>query len=155
MVNINIHLFLICMSFCTFFCFWTFCPFETSLCLSFWIFIQAPLSIVSFCVRDVFNFPLTNGEELRKSCTNMVQYFVLIHIAFLGDFDSYFPFGFQFLAWDHLYIIYYLSYFLSISLLVSPPKTFYMWDGWSLEIVFQTLWPWVILQGLSRTSMCS
>ena len=27
-------------------------------------FIQAPLSIVSFCVRDVFSFQLTDGEEL-------------------------------------------------------------------------------------------
>ena len=26
--------------------------------------VQAPLSIVSFCVRDVFNFQLTDGEEL-------------------------------------------------------------------------------------------
>ena len=27
-------------------------------------FIQAPLSIVSFCVRDLFNFQLTSEEEL-------------------------------------------------------------------------------------------
>ena len=43
-----------------------FCPFESSSCLSFWIFIQAPLSIVSFCVRDAFNFQLTDGEEIWK-----------------------------------------------------------------------------------------
>ena len=45
-------------------CLWTFCPLESSSCLSFWIFIQAPLSIVSFCVRDVFNLQLTDREEL-------------------------------------------------------------------------------------------
>ena len=63
--------------------------------LNFFIIIQAPLSIVSFCVRDVFNFQLTDGEEIWQFCTHMVQYFVLIHIAFLGDFfDSHLPFGF-------------------------------------------------------------
>ena len=88
-------------------CFWTFFSFlSPPTCLSFWIFIQAPLSIVSFCVRYVFNFHLTDGEELWQFCTHMVQYFILIHIAFLGYFDSYLPFGFQFLAWDHLNIIY-------------------------------------------------
>ena len=30
-------------------------------------FIQALLSIVSFCVRDVFNFQLTNREELSSN----------------------------------------------------------------------------------------
>ena len=130
MVNRNIRLFLIPMPFCTFFVildlfsFWVLLmPF----CLNF--FIQDPLSIVSFCVRDVFNFQLTNREEIWKFCTHMVQYFVLIHIAFLGYFDSYFPFGFQFLAWDHLYIIYCLPCFLSMGLLLSPPKKFLMWKG--------------------------
>ena len=28
------------------------------------VYIQAPLSIVSFCVRDAFNFQLTDGEKL-------------------------------------------------------------------------------------------
>ena len=31
-------------------------------------FIQAPLSIVSFCVRDVFNFQLIDGEEILAFC---------------------------------------------------------------------------------------
>ena len=107
-----------------------FCPFWVLLhAFLFEFFIQDPLSIVSFCVRDVFNFHLTDGEELWQSCTNMVQYFVLIHITFLGDFDSYLPFGFQFLAWDHLNIIYCLPCFLSMGILRSPPKTFLMWDG--------------------------
>ena len=48
------------------------------------LFIQAPLSIVSFCVRDVFNFHLMDGEELLAICTHMIQYFVSINIAFLG-----------------------------------------------------------------------
>ena len=47
-------------------------------------FIQAVLSIVSFCVRDAFNFQLTKGEELLEICTHMIQYFVSINIAFLG-----------------------------------------------------------------------
>ena len=47
-------------------------------------FIQALLSIVSFCVRDAFNFQLTDGEELLAICTHMIQYFVSINIAFLG-----------------------------------------------------------------------
>ena len=78
-----------------------------------------------FCVRDVFNFQLTDGEEIWQFCTHMVHYFVSIHIAFLGDFDSYLPFAFQLLAWDHLYIIYCLPCFLSMGLLLSPPKTFF------------------------------
>ena len=126
MVNKNIRLFLIPMPFCTFVLFLLLSSFESSFMPSFWIFlIQAPLSIVSFCVRDVSNFQLTDGEEIWQSCTNMVHYFVLIHIASLGDFDSYFPFGFQFLAWDHLNIIYCLPCFLSMGLLLSPPKTFF------------------------------
>ena len=83
-----------------------FCPLlSPHACLLFEILIQAPLSIVSFCVRDVFNFQLTDGEELLE-----IQYLygstsVLIHNAFIGAFDSYLPFGIQLLAWDHLYII--------------------------------------------------
>src|SRR5882757_6692422 len=125
MVNRNIHLFLIPMPFCAFLCFWTFVLYFESSCMPFFlnVFIQAPLSIVSFCVRDLFNFQLTNREELWQFCTHLVQYFVLIHISFLGVFDSYFPFSFQFLAWDHLYIIYCLPCFLSICLLLSLPRT--------------------------------
>ena len=71
-------------------------------------------------------------------------------IAFLGYFDSFFPFVFQFLEWDILNIIYCLPCFLSMGLLLSPPKKILMWDRWSLEIVFQTFWSWVILQGLRQ-----
>ena len=82
MVNINIRLFLIPMPFCTFVL-----SFESSLFAFFLKFlIQASLSIVSFCVRYVFNFQLTDGEELWQFCTHLVQYFNLIHIAFLGYF---------------------------------------------------------------------
>ena len=35
----------------------------------------------------------------------------LIYNAFIGDFDSYLPFGIHFLAWDHLYLIYCLPCF--------------------------------------------
>ena len=117
MVNRNIPLFLIPMPFYTFCAFLDFCPLHMSphTFLSFWIFIQDPLSIVSFCVRDVFNFQLTDGEDLWQFCTHMVQYFVLIHIAFLGDFFTLIClFGFQILAWDNLYIIYFLPCVLSM-----------------------------------------
>ena len=122
MVNRNIHLFLIPMTFCTFFLL-DFCPFlSPPACLLSEIFIQAPLSIVSFCVRDVFNFQLTDGEELLAI---LYSYDLVlcsdIHF-FLGSFDSSQPFGFQFLAWDHLYIIYCLPCFLSMGLLLSPPR---------------------------------
>ena len=126
MVNINIHLFLFLMPFCTFLCFWTFVLFILVLLHAFLseIFIQALLSIVSFCVRDVFKFQLTDGEELWKFGTYMFQYFVLIHNAFIGVFYSYLPFGFQFLTWDHLYIIYCLPCFLPVGILLSLPRTF-------------------------------
>ena len=53
-------------------------------------FIRAPLSIVSFCVRDVFNFQLMDGEEsFGKFCTYMIQYFALIDIVSFRIFDSY------------------------------------------------------------------
>ena len=93
MVNRNIHLFLISMPFCTFCGFGLF-SFHLSPPHAFLseFFIQAPLSIVSFCVRDVFNFQLTDREELWQLFTHMVQYFVLIHIAFLGDFLLLFSF---------------------------------------------------------------
>ena len=58
-------------------------------------YIQALLSIVSFCVKDVFNFHLTDEEELRQFGTYMAQYFVLIHNAFIGVFDSYLPLDFN------------------------------------------------------------
>ena len=76
--------------------FWCFCPF-----VLFWVplhafflkfLIQVPLSIVSFCVKDIFIFHLMDGEELWKSCTNMVQYFALIHISFLRIFWLLFSF---------------------------------------------------------------
>ena len=47
-------------------------------------FIQALLSIVSFCVRGAFNVQLTEEEELSAICTHIIQYFVLMNIAFLG-----------------------------------------------------------------------
>ena len=92
MVNKNIRLFLIPMPFFTFVLLDFFVLFESSCMPSFWIFIQAPPSIMSFCVRDVLIFQLTDGEELWQSCTRMVQYFVFIHIAFLRRFWLLFSF---------------------------------------------------------------
>ena len=112
-------------------------PFSLLVLLDFCPLLSPPLCLLSeifnsgssihsvLFMWDVCNFQLTDGEELWQSHTNMVQYFVLIHIDFLGDFDSYFPFGFQFLAWDHLNIIYHLPCFLSMGILLSPPKTFF------------------------------
>ena len=51
---------------------------------SFLNFIQDIQSIVSFCVRDAFNFQLIGREELLEICSQIIQYFVLINIAFLG-----------------------------------------------------------------------
>ena len=92
LVNKDICLFLIPMPFCTFVLLFFLSFLNPLACLLFEFFIQAPLSIVSFCVRDVLIFQLTDGEELWQSCTHMVQYFVLIHIAFLGDFLLLFSF---------------------------------------------------------------
>ena len=126
MVNRNIHLFFIPMPFCTFLCFWTFFSFWVLL-MPFFLnfFIQAPLSIVSFCVRDVFNFQLTDGKTLLAILYSYGLVLCFDTYWFLRRFfDSYFPFGFQFLAWDHLYIIYCFPCFLSVGLLLSPPRTF-------------------------------
>ena len=58
-------------------------------------FIQALLSIVSFCVRDAFNFQLTDGEELLAICTHIIQYFVLMIFAFLGVLTLISPLAFN------------------------------------------------------------
>ena len=49
-----------------------FFAYESS-CMPFFLnfFINALLSIVSFCLRDVFNFQLTDGEELWQIGTYM------------------------------------------------------------------------------------
>ena len=91
-------------------------------------FIQAPLSIVSFCVRDVFNFQLTDGEELLAILYSYDLVVCFDIHCFLRSFDSFKPFGFQFLAWDHLYIIYYLPCFLSMGLFLSPPGTIFNYE---------------------------
>ena len=87
-------------------------------------FIQDPLSMMPFCVRDVFNFHLTDGEELLAILYSYDSVLCFDTYCFLRIFDSYLPCGFQFLAWDHLYIIYCLPFFLSMGLLLSPPTTF-------------------------------
>ena len=85
-------------------------------------FIQAPLSIMSFCVRDVCNFQLTDREEILAILYSYDLVLCFDKYCFLMSFDSYHPFSFQFLAWDHLYIIYCLPCFLSMGLLLSAPQ---------------------------------
>ena len=125
MINRNIHLFLIPMPFCTFVLLDLFVLLSPPHAFLSEFFIQAPLSIVSFCVRDVFNFQLTDEEELLEILYSYDSVLCLDTYCFLRSFDSYLPFGFQFLAWDHLYnIIYCLPCSLSVGLLLSPPRTF-------------------------------
>ena len=124
MVNKNIHLFLIPMPFCTFLCFRTFVLSFESSCMPFFLnfFIQAPLSIVSFCVRCIW----LSAHEQR---INLAVLYFNDSILCFGTYcfhRSFFTliclFGFQFLAWDHLYIIYCLPCFLSMGILLSPPR---------------------------------
>ena len=69
--------------------------------LDFFIFfIQPPLSIVSFHVKDVFNFQLTDREELLAILYSYDSVLCFDTYCFLRVFESYLPFGFQFLAWD-------------------------------------------------------
>ena len=86
--------------------------------LSFWVllipfflnFIQPLLSIVSLCVRDAFNFQLTDKEELLAICTHIIQYFVSINIAFLGVLTFIILLALNSWRLDHLDIIYCLPY---------------------------------------------
>ena len=109
-----------------FWCFWTFVLSWVPLPAFFMKFlIQAPLSIVSFCVRDVLIFQLTDGEELWQSCTHMVQYLLWYIFLFWGDFDSYFPFwlsihGMELFKYNILFTL--LPFH---GLLLSPPRTFF------------------------------
>ena len=125
-VNRNIHLFLIPMPFCTFCAFGLFVLLSPPHAFISEFFIQAPLSIVSFCVRDVCNFQLTDGEEILAIFQSYGLVLCFDTYCFLRSSNSSQPFGFQFLAWDHLYIIYCLPCFLSVGLLLSPPRTFQM-----------------------------
>ena len=97
-----------------------------SSCMTFFLkfLIQAPLSIVSFCVRDVFNFHLMDGEEILAILYSYDSVLCFDTYCFLRSFDSYQPFGFQFLAWDHLYIIYCLPCFLSMGPCCHPLRHF-------------------------------
>ena len=82
-----------------------FSPFESSWLLSFWILIQAPLSIVSFCVRDILI--LTHGQRRTLAISFILMWFSTCFdtYCFLGYFESHYTFGFQFMAWDYLSII--------------------------------------------------
>ena len=50
-------------------------------------FIQAPLSIVSFCVRDVCDFQLTDGEELLAILYSYDLVLCFDTYCFLKSFD--------------------------------------------------------------------
>ena len=127
MVNRYIRLFLIPMPFCTFLCFWNFVlHLSPPTCLSFWIFFYSGSSIQCPFVWEMY---LIFSSRTERKFGNFVLIWFstlfFIHIAFLGAFDSYLPFGIQFLAWDHLYIIYCLPWFLYVGLLLSPPSIFF------------------------------
>ena len=64
-----------------------------SSCMPFFLNFYSGSSIHSFllCERCI-DFQLTDGEELWQFCTYMIQYFVLIHIAFIGVFLLLFTF---------------------------------------------------------------
>ena len=71
--------------------FYTFVSFEPFVLLSppyaFLLnFIQAPLTIVSFCVRDVFNFQLMDGEELLENLYSYDLIFYFDMYCFFKEF---------------------------------------------------------------------
>ena len=73
-----------------FWCFRTFVLLSPPWLLSFWILIQDPLSIVSFCVRDTLI--LTHGQRKNLTISFILMGLsmcFLIHIFPLGDFDSF------------------------------------------------------------------
>ena len=92
--------------------------------LSFLNFIQALLSIMSFCVRDVFNFQLTNGEELLAILYSYSSVLCFDTYCFLRSFRLLFAFWLQILGMGSFIYKYCLPCFLSVGLLLSPPKTF-------------------------------
>ena len=89
-------------------------------------FFYSGSSIHSVLLCERRNFFSSHG---RRGTFGNLRFMLLIlcfdKYCFFKEFsDSYLPFGFKFLAWDYLYIIYYLPCFLSMGLLLSPPKTF-------------------------------
>ena len=124
MVNINIHLFLIPMPFCTFVLLDPFVLFESS-CMPFFpnFYSGSFIHSVLLCERCI-DF---SSHRRRRTLSIMYSYgsvFVLIHIAFLGDFDSYLPFWLTVLGMESFkYNILFTLLPLHGSLL-SPPKTF-------------------------------
>ena len=125
MVNRNIHLFLIPMPFCTFVLLDFFVLFESS-SMPFFLnfYLGSSIHSVLLCERCI-DF---STHRRRRTLAILYSYGSVL------CFDTYYLlrtfwlsfafFGFQFLAWDHLYIIYYLPCFLSMGLLLWPPQTF-------------------------------
>ena len=110
-------------------------------------FFNSGSSIHSVLLCERYIYFSAHGQRRTLAILYILIWFSTLFwyiLIFRGDFDSYFPFGFQFLAWDHLNVIYCLPCILSMGLLLLLPKIFLVWDERSLEIVFQTFWSWVI-----------
>ena len=92
---------------------------------SFWIFHSGSsihsVLLLERCIQlSAHGWRGTFGNLVLIWFSILLWYIML----FPGDFDSYCPFGFEFMARNYLNIIYCLSCFLSMGLLLSPPKTF-------------------------------
>ena len=75
-------------------------------CFSFWILVQAPLSIVSFCVRDILISTHGRRRTFEQSYSNWFCSVCLFDVCFLpGSFFTLLSFWLSFVAWDHLNII--------------------------------------------------
>ena len=136
MVNRYIYFFLIPMPIFTFWCFWTFVLLSPPWLLSFWILVQAPLSIVSFCVRDILI--LTHGRRRTLAILFTVMWFSMCFGTYLllGIFWLLLAFWLSFVAWDDLNIIQLftlLSFHGSFVVILLGQSL--VWSEWSLKIV--------------------
>ena len=133
-----------------------FSPFESSWLLSFWILIQAPLSIMSFCVRDILLSAHGWRKTFEQSYPNWFYSVCHFDICFLsGRLDSF----------GLLYFIYGMGLF-KYHTTIYPASSPWVFCYYPPRIVFSVKWMepqnsilefFVLsyLQGLSKTSMCS
>ena len=133
-----------------------FSPFESSWLLSFWILIQPPLSIVSFCVRYILILTHWQRITLEISFTlmwfSMCFWYILLFRSFwlslafclsiygMGSFKYNTLFTLLGFPWE------FCCY---------PLGKLLMWDEWSLKIALWNFLYWVISQVLIKNSMCS
>ena len=107
-------------------CFWTFVlSFESSY-MPFFLNFYSGSSIHSVLLCERFIWFIAHRRRRTLA--------ILYSFGSVLCFDTYcflrifltliLPFGFQFSAWDHLYIIYCLLCFISMGLLFSPPRKF-------------------------------